>query len=72
MINKNVIIKFSDYKDIHLKEKDWFVYKSWIKNYNIKGKEVEKYIVPIFYNLFQLNLNFTLLDVLKKWCKNIK
>lgn len=66
MINVNDIIKFSDYKDIYLKEKDYFMCKSQFKNYNIKGDKVEKYILPIFYDLFQPNRISTLLDTLKE------
>ena len=66
MINVNDIIKLSDYKDIYLKEKDYFIYKNQFKSYSIKGDKVEKYISPIFYDLFQPNMISTLLDTLKE------
>ena len=47
MINVNDIIKLSDYKDIYLKEKDYFIYKNQFKSYSIKGDKVEKYILVL-------------------------
>lgn len=62
MININDIIKLSDYKDIYLESKDCFVYKTERKKYNIKGSNVEKYVYPIFYEMFQPNFVFDLLQ----------
>ena len=65
MINISDIVKFSDYKDIYLESKDCFVYRTDKKKYNIKGANVEKYISPIFYKLFQPNFVFDLFQNIK-------
>lgn len=65
MINISDIVKFSDYKDICLESKDCFVYRTDKKKYNIKGANVEKYISPIFYELFQPNFVFDLFQNIK-------
>lgn len=70
MININDIVKFTDYKDIYFESKDCFVYKTERKNYNIKDPNVEKYISPIFYELFQPNFAFVLLEDIKDKFKN--
>lgn len=65
MININDIIKFADYKNIYLESKDCIVYKTERKKYNIKGANVEKYVYPIFYKLFQPNFIFDLFQNIK-------
>lgn len=70
MIKINDIIKFSDYKDIYLESKDCFVYKTQSKKYNIKGPNVEKYISPIFYKMFQPNFVSDLLEDVRAKFKN--
>ena len=70
MIRINDIVKFSDYKDIYLESKDCFVYQTQSKKYNIKGTNVEKYISPIFYKMFQPNFVSDLLEYVKDKFKN--
>ncbi|WP_077369137.1 hypothetical protein [Anaerosalibacter sp. Marseille-P3206] len=70
MIEINDIVKFSDYKDIYLESKDCFVYQTQSKKYNIKGTNVEKYISPIFYKMFQPNFVSDLLEYVKDKFKN--
>ncbi|MBU3228914.1 hypothetical protein [Clostridium algidicarnis] len=72
MININDIIKFSDYKDIHLLRNDCFVYKAEGKTLNLKGINVERYIYPIFYKMFQPNFVYCLFNNINDNCKNEK
>jgi len=67
MINNNTIIKFSDYRDIYIINNDCFVYRIDKKIYNIKGENVEKYILPIYCNLFQPNYIIDLFENIKRY-----